>query len=262
MKVKELVSYLDYRFPKENAENYDQNKIGFVIGSLDYEITNVLLALDLTKEVVTEAINNNCNMIITHHPFIWDPITKLIIEDNRTQIIKMMLINNISLYSMHTNLDVSDIGVNVSLCKKLNIKNVKSLQEDLSGNYLRFGDVDKMSLKDLCQKVKIAFELNSVRYIGSLDKEITKVGIVGGAGGSIFDINKAIFSGIDCYITGEIKLNCAQYANEKNFAMIEVNHGVERFVFPYLKEEIIKELPNLSGKILISKINTDPLKSI
>ena len=146
MKVSQLVTYLDQRFPKETAASFDQTRIGFTIGSLDNEITNVMLALDLTSEVLEEAINNNCNFIITHHPFIWDPITKLIFEDDKTKIIKQMLINNISLNSMHTNLDVAQGGVNDSLAKLLGIKDIKSL-ELAQGNYLRFGMIEPLTLQ-------------------------------------------------------------------------------------------------------------------
>lgn len=261
MKVSQLVTYLDQRFPKETAASFDQSRIGFTIGSLDNEITNVMLALDLTSEVLEEAINNNCNFIITHHPFIWDPITKLIFEDDKTKIIKQMLINNISLYSMHTNLDVAQGGVNDSLAKLLGIKEIKSL-ELAQGNYLRFGMIEPLTLQELCEKIKKVFDLKGVRYIGVLSKTINSIGIVGGAGSSIGDIINAIDAKIDCYITGEIRLNCAQFAYVNSLSMIEVNHGVERFVFPFLKEELEYNLCSLKNKIMISQINTDPLKSI
>ena len=89
-----------------------------------------------------------------------------------------------------------------------------------------------------------------------MNEKIKKIGIVGGSGAQIASINDAIKEKVDCYITGEVKLNAAIYAKQMGLNLIEVNHGIERFVFYSLKEELEKIFGDI---FIISDINTDPL---
>ena len=101
MLVKDVKDYLDARFPKENAEDFDQGSIGLAIGSEKIEVSNILLALDLNLEVLQDAISKDCNLIITHHPFLFNPIQRVLFDSEKGEIIKLMCENNISLYSSH-----------------------------------------------------------------------------------------------------------------------------------------------------------------
>ncbi len=260
MIVNNIIEYLDARFPKTDAEDFDLSRIGFCAGSKNIEVKNIMLSLDLTMEVLDEAIEKNCNMIITHHPFIWNPISKFIFEDENTKIIKKLLNNEISLYSMHTNLDVALGGVNDTLAEILGLENIKNRNRENKGNFLRYGDISETTLKEFSENVKLAFGLNGVRVLGDLNKKITKVGIIGGSGGGISEIDDALYHNLDCYITGEVHLNCAQYAYVKGLAIIEVKHGVEKLVFTSLIEELrkeFKELYDYNNNIYISKVETD-----
>lgn len=265
MKIREIINYLEYRFPRSDAEDFDKMRIGLSIGSLEKEVTNVMLALDLTEEVLQDAIERNCNLIITHHPFIWDPYYKFIFEDYKTQMIKVLLDKDISVYSMHTNLDVANGGVNDTLAEMLGISEIKSYPINLESNkgvFLRYGKIEPTKYSDFIENVKMIFNLTGVRYIGDLSEVIESVGIIGGAGGGIGELNDAINLNLDCYITGEVRLNCAQYAYAKKLNIIEVNHGVEKFVFQSLIEEFIKEFKEkMDGCFYITKYDTDPFKT-
>lgn len=252
MLIKDICNYLDQRYPRETASDFDTS-IGFAIGNKNIEVKNVLFALDLTMDVLKEAKELNANFIITHHPFLFNPINRIMFDNPQGEMIKFMCDNNISTYAMHTNLDVAIDGVNDSLLKKLDAKleHVECLKDD----FLRIGEVKECSVKELVNKVKDAFELNTVRVIGNLDKKVKYVGIVGGSGGSIPMMNDALRNGVDCYITGEVHHDKGIYALQNGLTIIEVNHGVEKFVF----ENIISDFEKEFGKIFyISKVNTDP----
>ena len=256
MQIKELIDYLDYRFPYDTASDFDTS-IGFAIGSKSIEVNKVLLALDLTLDVAKEAKEKGCNLIITHHPFLFNPINKIIFDSPQGTIIKFLCDNNISIYSMHTNLDVAVGGVNDSLAKMLGIE--FNHTEALKDNMLVYGKIKACCLEDLVKKVKDVYKLSGVRVVGDLNKKINMAGVIGGAGASIYNINDAIKKGCDVLITGEVHLDKAIYASNLGFSIIEVNHGVERFVFDFL----INELKDKFGDIfLISNINTDPLISM
>ena len=108
MKIKELINFLENFAPLYLQEEYDN--CGLTIGEKNNKITKILTCVDVTLEVIKEAKKNNCNLIISHHPVIFEAIK-----------------NNIALYAMHTNLDNILNGVNSVICKKLKIKNTKIL---------------------------------------------------------------------------------------------------------------------------------------
>lgn len=253
MKVLELTNYLDIRFPITNASDFDQKCTGFIIGSKNNEVTNVLLALDLTLEVAKQAKELGANFIITHHPFLFNGLFKINYDNEVGQTIKFLCENNMNLYCVHTALDVAFGGVNDSLAKKLNLFDIEGYEE--KDNFLRTGLVPKTTLLDYANFVKERLELEGVRLIGSKDAIIQKVGIVGGSGSN--EIYEAKRRGCDCLITGEVKLNKAIEARQIGLAMIEVNHGVERFVFDDLKIELCDNFNDI--EFIVSNINTDPL---
>ncbi len=260
MLVADVVNYLEERYPRSNAEDFDQPRIGFIVGSKNIEVKNILLALDLTYEVVLEAIEKNCNMIITHHPFIWDPLFKLIFEDNKTKIISKLFEHQISVYSMHTNLDVANGGVNDVLCSMLGVNELKSLYDIEKGNFLKYGEIEEVTLKEFALIVKKAYNLTGVRVLGDLNKKVKLVGIIGGSGAHMGDLNDAIKAGLDAYVTGEIKLSNAQYAYDNGLSLIEVNHGVEKFVFDRVSlelKDVFEEKYNYNNNVIVSKVNTD-----
>lgn len=253
MKILELTNYLDERFPITNASDFDQKNTGFVIGSKNSEVTNVLCALDLTLDVAKQAKELGCNFIITHHPFLFNGIFKINFDTEVGQTIKFMCENNINLYCVHTALDVANGGVNDSLAKKLGLNNIEGVEE--KNGFLRTGDIKPTKLYDLATFTRDALKLGGVKVIGEKNKIIKKVGVVGGGGS--FAIFEAKAKGCDCLITGEIRLNNAIDARQIGLSVIEVNHGVERFVFEDLSKELHEKFSNVS--FIVSDINTDPL---
>ena len=262
MLIKDIIGYLEERFPKSNASDLDKERIGLIIGDENIEVSNILLSLDLNLNVVEEAINLDANFIVIHHPYLFDPLYNIHFSSDKGKVIRKLYEHNISIYSMHTNYDVGIGGVNDSLIELLGLSNINTIDpKNLKDNFLRYGEIENISLVDFVFKVKEVFKLNGVRVVGDINKSINKVGIIGGSGGSIADINNALNNKLDCYITGEIKLNVAQYALEKNIALIEVNHGIEKFAFYKLQNDLKKDI-NFKGEFFVSIINTDPLEFI
>ena len=120
MTVNDIYKFLNNLFPTDTACDFDN--VGLLIGDKDAEVNKAIIALDCTNEVVKTAIENGCELIITHHPIIFSPL-KSILADS----IQYKLINSgISVISMHTNLDTAEnSGVNTCLCNALGIQNQK-----------------------------------------------------------------------------------------------------------------------------------------
>ena len=252
MKVLDIVNYLDNRFPIENASDFDVKCTGFIIGSKNNKVNIVLCALDLTLDVAKQAIEKGANLVITHHPFLFNGTYKIDFDTEVGKTIKLLCENNISLYCVHTALDVASGGVNDVLAKRLGFKNIEGeVGKDM---FLRIGDVN-VTLIELANRVKKELLLDGVRIAGDKDKFIKKAGIVGGAGCN--EIYEAKAKGCDCLITGEVRLNRAIEARQIGLTLIEANHGIERFVFEDLVKEFEKEFADV--RFIVSDINTDPL---
>lgn len=262
MQAKEIMKYLEKRFPQEYAEDFDFPKIGLIVGCDDFVVTNILLSLDLSIDVAKEAIKKQANLIIVHHPFFFEPMHKVLLNTEQGAVLKLLLANDISAYAMHTNLDVGLGGVNDALAELLVIDHVQ-IDNGVVGkqNYLRFGTIKETTLFALAQFVKSVFHLSGVKVLGNLQERITKIGVIGGSGAHQNDIERAYANGCQVLITGEVKLNNAQYAKHLGLHIIEVNHGIEKFVFYKLKKDLEKDL-GLSDRVIVSTIETDPLQII
>ena len=126
MKLEEIINYLEELIPLSFQESYDNS--GLLIGDKNMEITSALTCLDCTEDVLDEAISNNCNLILSHHPIIFNSIKKLTNSNFSEKLIYKAVKNDIAIYAIHTNLDNIYGGVSFTVAKKLNLLNSKILK--------------------------------------------------------------------------------------------------------------------------------------
>ena len=126
MILSEITSFLNSRIPQSLQESYDN--CGLLIGSADAEITGALICLDITEEVLDEAVEKNCNLVISHHPLIFSGIKSLTGRTDTERLVIKAIRENIAIFALHTNLDNHNGGVNNFLCSKLGILNPKILK--------------------------------------------------------------------------------------------------------------------------------------
>lgn len=257
MKVREIVDYLQTLYPFELASSFDHGKIGLQFGSLSKEVKKVMIALDGTSKVIDEAIQNNVDLLITHHPFLFNPILNM---DYNSPLGKKMLKvfkNELCIFSMHTNFDCALKGMNDHLASLLGLENVYCIPEEpTADSVMRIGEITKMPLVEFAYIVKEIFKEEGIRVVGDLDKQIKKVGIIGGSGGNYTLAAKRL--GCDCLITGEIKHNNAIDAVEHNIALIEVSHSVEAFFKEYIKNLLSNEFNDV--EFILSNEDINPFK--
>ncbi len=125
MRINDILSTLEKWYPPQLADSWD--KVGLQVGSRNSELRNILVCLDITPEVIRESLEQGANLIVTHHPFIFNPVQKLTEGDARFEMIKELLKNDISVYCLHTNLDYSPQGTCDTLAKALNLSELKPL---------------------------------------------------------------------------------------------------------------------------------------
>ena len=126
MIISNLINFLELHFPISLQESYDN--CGLLLGDDTVEIKGVLISLDVTEKVVEEAIEKNCNVIISHHPIIFKGIKNLSKKNYTNRVLIKCIQNNIALYAIHTNLDNHINGVNSKIAEKINLINTKILQ--------------------------------------------------------------------------------------------------------------------------------------
>lgn len=126
MKAKEIVRVLESFSPLSWQHSYDNS--GWMIGAPDEEVKGILVALDLSAEVLEEAVQTGSNLVIIHHPLLFRPIKRIMHGDNVSDMIAMALRNNIMVYAAHTNLDTAREGVNGELARRLGLENFNVLK--------------------------------------------------------------------------------------------------------------------------------------
>ncbi|MBN1821552.1 MAG: Nif3-like dinuclear metal center hexameric protein [Prolixibacteraceae bacterium] len=131
LKVKDVVSLIESIAPVNYQESYDNS--GLQVGSPEMEINSALITLDVTEDVIDEAIKSGCNLIIAHHPLIFSGIKSLTGKNYVERSITKAIKNDVAIYAAHTNLDSISNGVNAKICEKLNLKNCRILKPS-SGN--------------------------------------------------------------------------------------------------------------------------------
>ncbi len=131
-KIKDVINHLEAFAPRSLQENYDNS--GLLTGSSDTEVTNILVSLDCTDDVIEEAIKKDCNLVVSHHPIIFSGLKKLTGSNYVERTVINAIKNDIAIYAIHTNLDNVKNGVNHKICEKLELKPLQILQpkNDLS----------------------------------------------------------------------------------------------------------------------------------
>jgi len=125
MKLADLCKYLDTAIPLSFQEGYDNS--GLQVGFPEKEISSALLAIDITEEVMDEALKKGCNLVISHHPLIFSGLKKITGITFTERILVKAIKDDIAVYSAHTNLDTVSFGVSSKMAEKLNLQNVKVL---------------------------------------------------------------------------------------------------------------------------------------
>lgn len=215
--IKDILDFTETFAPLSSAMGFDN--CGVLVGNKNTPVNKALLCLDITKEVVLEAIEKNVQLIISHHPVIFSGLKSI----DTTDIPYMLINNNLSALCLHTNLDLSEtFGVNTCLAEALNLTDVKCFMDKDKEICLAVGNVDKeYSPNQFAQLVKTALDCKGVRYTES-DRTIKTVAVSSGSGGG--EIYTAKSLGADVLVTGEIKHNQILDANRIGISIVDAGH--------------------------------------
>jgi dinuclear metal center YbgI/SA1388 family protein len=215
MKLKDLCSYLDTAVPLAFQESYDNS--GLQIGLPEAEITSALITLDVTEEVIDEAILAKCDVVISHHPMIFSGIKSITGKTYTERILYKAVRNNIAVYSSHTNLDMLSNGVSRKMADKLKLQNIKVLSP----------------IKNCLLKL--------VTYIPESHLGKVRDALFQAGAGVIGNYEQCGFSSVG---TGSFRGSekTRPFSGEKGKVHFENEIRFETILFSHLKEKIIKAL--------------------
>lgn len=249
MTIKDIISVVDELAPFDTQADFDNS--GFLVGDENTIVTKVLCCLDITDDVIKEAKELGCELIVSHHPVIFSPLIKVTSDSIVYKLIK----NDLSALCLHTNFDRAAVfGVNQILANYLDLKNTVLYPED----FLCVGELHKpMSDKEFARFVALQLDINSVKYTQIGDNPIKKVAVSSGAGSDAVTLMDKY--GFDALVTGEIKHHHFLYAKEKSLCAVEAGHfETESIAVFSMSFMLYQGLQNESVEFLVSKTEHSP----
>ncbi len=205
IKVKEIAAAIEGFAPLELQEPYDN--AGLQVGDREMPVSAVLVCLDVTEDILREAIERECNMIVSHHPLIFKGLKCLTGRTATERIVAEALRRNIAIYSAHTNLDSASEGVSAEIAHSLGLRDLRPLKPTAPGADTGLGVVGDMAPApklEFLRRLKELFGVKMVRYSAQTPSIVVRrVAVCGGAGGSL--IPDALCAGADVYVTGDLR---------------------------------------------------------
>ena len=248
--VKDILSFLETLAPASLKMEWDN--VGLLCGSKNTEVTKILVALDPFEVVCQEAAEIGAELIVTHHPLIFQPARTVTDETSVGRSIMFLCRHGISAVNAHTNLDVAPGGVNDVLAAKLGLQNTVTLEDGL----LRTGDVTEQSLESFLASVKEKLDCQGLRYVSG-GKPVKQVAVGGGSCAS--EMMDALAAGCDTFVTSDIKYNQFWDAQDLGLNLIDAGHfHTENPVVAVLAEKLRAAFPEIEVKI--SETHTDCMK--
>jgi dinuclear metal center YbgI/SA1388 family protein len=264
MKVQDIIKKLESLAPQCLQEGYDNAQL--ITGNLTWNCTGAIISLDATEAVVQEAITNNCNLIIAHHPIIFSGLKKITGGNYVEKTIIAAIKNDIAIYAIHTNLDNVLHGVNAAIADKLGLINRQVLQpkndilplEDTNyqiGSGLLGELPEPLREMDFLDNIKEKFNLSVIKHTNLLGKPVKKVALCGGAGS--FLIGAATAAGADFYISADIKYHEFFDANNR-LVIADIGHyESEQFTIGLLFDILREKFPTFA--VLKTGVKTNPV---
>lgn len=258
MKASEIARQIEEVCPLHYQESYDN--CGFQVGDPNSDVTGILISLDVTEEVIDEAIQKGCNMIISHHPLIFGGLKKITPSNYVSRCVIKAIENHITIYAGHTNVDKYPKGVSYKLAEKLGLTDVDFLcEEDGYG----LGSIGL--LKEEKDPVQFLNEIKEMLNVGCIrhtnlpeGKKIKKVALCGGSGHEFLPI--AIQKNADIYLTADIKYH--QFFDADNrIILADLGHfESEQFTKEIFYEIVSKNNANFA--VYFSDSKTNPINYI
>ncbi|MFI3304623.1 MAG: Nif3-like dinuclear metal center hexameric protein [Rikenellaceae bacterium] len=236
-RVADVAAIIEAFAPLSLQASYDNS--GLIVGHMSDEVRGILIAVDVTEEVIDEAVELGANMIVTHHPIIFNPLKRLTSANCVERSVELAIRQGIVIYAAHTNLDSVVNGMSWRLGEILGVSEMEPLD---SSGFGVVGDlVEIVATEEFLGRVEERLSLKSMRHSDIVSDRVHRVAICTGSGGSL--LNAAIASGADVYVTADLRYNDF-FAAQRELTLLDVGHYESEYcvieiIFDILSKKMI-----------------------
>lgn len=259
-------NWIHHYAPPELAAPWDN--VGLQIGNPDATVEKILVALDPSLEVFKEAKDLGCELIVTHHPLFFKPISHIILNEPVGKFISLAIVNEIALMAAHTNLDAAPGGVNDTLAEVLHLENIKIVNQTGDDSedsevaaMCRTGEFPQSSMVgEVSSLLKRKLGLSFLRLVAEDESRLVKkVLVCSGSGARAIPLATRL--GYDALITGDLKYHDAMLALSRKLIVFDVGHFSSEYVIVEKLVECLKRRAEQDGvdvTVVASSTEKDP----
>lgn len=259
VQIKDVLAALERFAPLPLQEDFDN--AGLQVGLTETEVSGALLCLDVTEAIVDEAVRKGCNVIVSHHPLIFHKLRQVAAADYVQRTVMKAIKHDITIISMHTNLDAVEGGVNYKMAEKMHLHNLRFMGAEKSvggrnGGEGLVGELpEELAADDLVLMLRREFGVECVQCNQLLRRGIRRVALCGGAGS--FLLQKAIAAGADAFVTGEMHYH-EYFGHDQEIQICVIGHyQSEQYTSEVLRDVLAEACPDV--RCDITEINTNPI---
>lgn len=270
MKIREVVYALEQFAPLPLQAGFDN--AGLQVGLTEAEVSGALLCLDVTEQIVDEAIALGCNLIVAHHPLIFHKLSRIVGENYVQRTVMKAIRNDVTIMAMHTNLDSAKGGVNHKIAEKMGLEDprffgklqrveITSMSREGFPEIVEGGEgvighfAEPMAADDFIKMLKDTFDVECVMANQLLRRPIATVAVCGGSGA--FLLPEALAEKADAFVTGEMGYH-DYFGHDQQIQIAVIGHyQSEQYTNELLREIIERRCPDV--KCHLSQTNTNPV---
>lgn len=261
MTLADCLARLETLAPPALAESWDN--VGLLIGDRAQGVRRVLTCLTLTPDVAREAIDEQVDLIVTHHPVLFRPVQRITSETLEGALLLGLIRNAVAVYSPHTAYDSAPEGINQQLAETLGLTGIEPLRpaaesaEAKTAGGGRCGDFPvPVTLASLAAQAGRVLRARGVQYVGDAERKVSRLAVACGSAAEF--LPDAARAGCDALLTGEARFHACLEARELGLALILPGHyATERPAVEALAVRIAAEWPGVQA--WASRCETDPL---
>ena len=242
--VADIIKVMETMAPLRLAEEWDN--VGLQVGQLDWPVRSIWVALDPLYDVVDGACRNGVDLLITHHPLIFNPLRCINFDTPVGSVIQAAAGHKLAIFAAHTNFDSAADGINDVLAFRIGLADLKVLKrgdhpgEDSATDYMqkqglgRVGELEEtMELLPFALSIKEKLGLKYIKVAGKPDLPVRRVAVCSGSGSSL--MKDFYSSGAQVFISGDLRYHDAREVEALNLGLIDMGH----FASEYLMVEVL-----------------------
>lgn len=255
--IPEVAAALERIAPLRLAAEWDS--VGLLVAPRN-DIRRVMTCLTLTPEVADEAVRERIDLVVTHHPLPFRPISRIAPDTGTGRVLLALIGSGCGVWSSHTAWDSGAGGINHQLATTLGLGCVSPITPDSEDASIGFGRVglapEAMTVAAMARLLADRLGAAPIQIVGDRDRAAGRVGIVCGSGGDL--VGEVAAAGCQTFVTGELKLHQALEAIASGLAVIAVgHHASEHFSLAALGARLAEEIPGI--EIIAAAADRDPI---